>query len=95
MENQAACRQNLGCRKTHFVAIYKSKEKFNAKREARTGGLVSNNPSHVLPNISSTMSTVNHHSQLEYTNSLEGALETATEHAAAITLDNTTILQQL
>jgi len=24
--------------KTHFVTLYKSKEKFNAKHEARTGG---------------------------------------------------------
>eukprot|EP00804_Cyclotella_cryptica_P001910 CCRYP_007351-RA/>CCRYP_007351-RA protein AED:0.82 eAED:0.45 QI:0/0/0/0.5/1/1/2/0/157 len=50
--------------KAHFVAVYKSKEKFNAEREARSGGL-------------------------------EGALENATEHAAAITLDNTTLLHKL
>ena len=93
--------------KAHFVAIYKSKEKFNAEREARSGGFesassffdsgshASNNPPHVPPNISSTLSTANHHSLLEYTNSLEGALENATKHAAAITLDNTTLLHKL
>ena len=87
--------------KTHYVTIYKSKEKFNAEREARSSGFesassffdtnsrASNNLPHVPPNISS------HQSLLEYTSSLEGALENATEHAAAITLDNTTILQQL
>ena len=41
------------------------------------------------------MSTTDHHSLLEYTNSLEGALEDATKHDAAITLDNTTILKKL
>ena len=93
--------------KNHFVTIYKSKEKFNAERVARSGGFesassffdssshTSNNPPHVPTNIPSALSTADHHSLLEYTNSLEGALETATEHAAAITLDNTTILQQL
>jgi hypothetical protein len=93
--------------KTHFVTIYKSKEKFNAKCEACSGGFesassffdsnsrASNNPPHVPPNISSALSTADHHSLLEYTNSLEGALENATEHAAAITLDNITILQKL
>eukprot|EP00804_Cyclotella_cryptica_P030544 CCRYP_014827-RA/>CCRYP_014827-RA protein AED:0.57 eAED:0.57 QI:0/0/0/0.5/1/1/2/0/398 len=64
--------------KAHFAAIYKSKEKFNAEREARLGGFES----------------ANHHSLHEYTNSLEGALENATEHAAAITLDNTTLLHK-
>ena len=84
--------------KTHFVAIYKSKEKFNAEREARSGGYesassffdtgsrASNNP---------PVAPADHHSLIEYANSLEGALETATEHAAAITLDNTTLLQKL
>ena len=93
--------------KTHFVTLYKSKEKFNAKREARTGGFESansffgdssrssNNPPDMSLNISSTLSPADHHSLLEYTNSLEGALENATKHAATITLDNTTILQQL
>ena len=93
--------------KTHFVAIYKSKEKFNAEREARSGGFesassffdtgsrASNNPPHVPSNINSALSPANHHALLEYTNSLEGALETATEHAAAITLDNTTLLHKL
>jgi hypothetical protein len=41
------------------------------------------------------LSTADHHSLLEYTSSLEGALENATEHAATITLNNTTILQKL
>ena len=92
--------------KTHFVTIYKSKEKFNAEREARlrvfesassffdSGSRASNNPPHVPFNINSSLSPANHHALLEYTNSLEGALETATEHAA-ITLDNTTLLQKL
>ena len=93
--------------KTHFVTLYKSKEKFNAEREARTGGFESansffgdssrssNNPPDMSLNISSTLSPADHHSLLEYTNSLEGALENATKHAAAITLDNTTILRKL
>ena len=93
--------------KTHFVTIYKSKEKFNAERAARSGGFesassfsdcssrASNKPPQIPPNISSSLSTVDHQSLLEYTNSLEGALETATEHAAAITLDRTSILQKL
>ena len=93
--------------KAHFVAIYKSKEKFNAEREARSGGFESasslfdsgsrayNNPPHVPSTINSALSPADHHSLIEYTNSLEGALETATEHAAAITLDNTTLLHKL
>jgi hypothetical protein len=93
--------------KAHFVAIYKSKEKFNAEREARSGGFESassfldsesrayNNPPHVPATINSALSPADHHSLIEYTNSLEGALETATEHAAAITLDNTTLLHKL
>jgi hypothetical protein len=93
--------------KAHFVAIYKSKEKFNAEREARSGGFesassffdsgsrASNNPPHVPSSINPALSPADHHSLIEYTNSLEGALETATEHAAAITLDNTTLLHKL
>jgi hypothetical protein len=93
--------------KAHFVAIYKSKEKFNAEREARSGGFesassffdsgsrASNNPPHVPSSIMPALSPADHHSLIEYTNSLEGALETATEHAAAITLDNTTLLHKL
>ena len=93
--------------KTHFVTIYKSKEKFNAERAASSGGFksassfsdcssrTSNKPPQIPPIISSSLSTVDHQSLLEYTNSLEGALETATEHAAAITLDRTSILQKL
>ncbi len=93
--------------KTHFVTLYKSKEKFNAKREARTGRFesassffdyssrASNNPPHDPLNISSTLSTADHHSLLEYTNSLEVALENSTKHVAAITLDNTTSLRNL
>jgi hypothetical protein len=97
--------------KTHFVTIYKSKEKFNAEREARSGGFesassffdtgsrtgsrASNNPPHVPSNINSAFSPADHHSLLEYTNSLEGALANATEHAAAITLDNTMLLHKL
>eukprot|EP00804_Cyclotella_cryptica_P015847 CCRYP_006351-RA/>CCRYP_006351-RA protein AED:0.42 eAED:0.15 QI:0/0/0/0.6/1/1/5/0/704 len=60
-----------------------------------SGSRSSNNPPRVPPNITSSFSTANQHSLLEYTNRLEGALETATEHAAAITLDNTTLLQKL
>eukprot|EP00804_Cyclotella_cryptica_P021921 CCRYP_000872-RA/>CCRYP_000872-RA protein AED:0.59 eAED:0.39 QI:0/0/0/1/1/1/2/0/327 len=93
--------------KAHFVAIYKCKEKFNAEREVRSGGFesassffdsgsrTSNNPPHVPSSITSALSPADHHALLEYTNSLEGALETATEHAAAITLDNTTLLHKL
>eukprot|EP00804_Cyclotella_cryptica_P027937 CCRYP_003832-RA/>CCRYP_003832-RA protein AED:0.83 eAED:0.77 QI:0/0/0/0.5/1/1/2/0/252 len=82
--------------KSHSVTIYKSKEKFNAKHEARSAAAaISNNPPHVPHNINSTLSTADHHSLLEYTNSLEGALENATEHAAAITLENTTLLHKL
>ena len=41
------------------------------------------------------MSPVDHHSLLEYTNSLEGALGDATEHTAALNLGNTAFLQTL
>jgi hypothetical protein len=41
------------------------------------------------------MSPVDHHSLLEYTNSLEGALGDATKHASTLNLDNTAFLQTL
>ena len=88
--------------KAHLVAIYKSKEKFNAKRFACTSGyesahiLVAPNNPPILPSIvSSVMSPIDHQSLLEYTNSLEGALGDATEHAAALSLDNSAFLQSL
>jgi hypothetical protein len=89
--------------KTHFVAIYKSKEKFKEECFARTSGYESahvlvatgwqpNNPPIFPFNCSSVMSLLDHQSLLEYTNSLEGALGDATEHAAALNLDNTAFL---
>ena len=60
-----------------------------------SGSRASNNPPHVPSSIVPALSPTDHHSLIEYTNSLEGALETATEHAAAITLDNTTLLHKL
>jgi hypothetical protein len=92
--------------KTHFVAFYKSKEKFNEECFARTSGYESahvlvatgqqpNNPPIFPSNVSSGMSPIFHQSVLEYTNSLEGALGDATEHAAALNLDNMAFLQTI
>jgi hypothetical protein len=48
-----------------------------------------------MPNISSALSTADHHSLLENTNSFEGTLENATEYATAILLDNSTTFKKL
>eukprot|EP00804_Cyclotella_cryptica_P000450 CCRYP_019933-RA/>CCRYP_019933-RA protein AED:0.03 eAED:0.04 QI:0/0/0/1/0.4/0.16/6/0/1642 len=85
--------------KTHFVTLYKSKEKFNAERIARTGGYDSSNIFINTGSIGSTslgtLSSNNHQTILEYTNSLETALEHTQEHAAALTTTQDHRLKQL
>jgi hypothetical protein len=85
--------------KTHFVTLYKSKEKFNAERIARTGGYDSANTFINTGSIGSTslgtLSPNDHQTILEYTNSLETALEHTQEHAAALTTTQDHRLKQL
>eukprot|EP00804_Cyclotella_cryptica_P000162 CCRYP_017462-RA/>CCRYP_017462-RA protein AED:0.81 eAED:0.81 QI:0/0/0/0.5/1/1/2/0/589 len=85
--------------KTHFVTLYKSKEKFNAKRVAHTGGYDSANTFINTGSIGSTslrtLSPNDHQTILEYTNSLETALEHTQEHAAALTTTQDHRLKQL
>eukprot|EP00804_Cyclotella_cryptica_P003839 CCRYP_020456-RA/>CCRYP_020456-RA protein AED:0.53 eAED:0.37 QI:0/-1/0/1/-1/1/1/0/425 len=85
--------------KTHFLTLYKSKEKFNAKRIASTGGYDSANTFINTGSISSTslgtLSPNDHQTILEYTNSLETALEHTQEHAAALTTTQDHRLKQL
>ncbi len=71
--------------KTHFVSLNKSKEKFNREREASTGAYKS---AHSIVSAGSigtsalgTFSTIDHQSIIEYTNSLETALEHTKDHA--------------
>ena len=85
--------------KSHFVTLYKSKEKFNAECEACTGGYDSANAfiSAGSLGVSSlgTLSPTDHQTILEYTNSLESALEHTQEHAAALTTTQDHRLKQL
>jgi hypothetical protein len=85
--------------KTHFVTLYKSKEKFNAERKACTGNYES---AHNFVNTNSidttslgALSPVDQQSFLECTNSLETALEHTQEHAATLTSTHNIRLQQL
>jgi hypothetical protein len=91
--------------KTHFVMLYKSKEKFNAERLTRTEGYESAHsivthpffpgiPSTVL-SPTGTMSPSDQHNMLEYTHSLEAALDTTQEHAASLTTAQNQLLQKL
>eukprot|EP00804_Cyclotella_cryptica_P001037 CCRYP_008358-RA/>CCRYP_008358-RA protein AED:0.67 eAED:0.67 QI:0/0/0/0.5/1/1/2/0/762 len=87
--------------KTHFFTLYKSKEKFNAEREARTGGYDSAN-SAVSMSTSPFLSSLNagpllpsQQTLADYTTSLEGALEAATDHAAALTTAQGELLRKL
>jgi hypothetical protein len=91
--------------KEHFVTLYKSKEKFNAERLTRTEGyasahsIVSNHffsgiPSTVLSSTG-TMSPSDQHNMMDYTNSLEAALDTTKEHAAFLTTTQNQLLQKL
>eukprot|EP00804_Cyclotella_cryptica_P025717 CCRYP_002918-RA/>CCRYP_002918-RA protein AED:0.61 eAED:0.36 QI:0/-1/0/1/-1/1/1/0/420 len=85
--------------KTHFVTLYKSKEKFNAERTARTSGYDSANTFINTGSIGSTslgtLSPNDHQTILEYTNSLETSLEHTQEHAAALTTTHDHRLKQL
>ena len=88
--------------KNHFVLLYKSKEKFNAEREARTGGYESTNSLYLTgtmnPNIasaSSHLTQADHTTVMDYTTNLESALNSASEHAAAITHANNDLLTRL
>ena len=91
--------------KTHFVMLYKSKEKFNAERLTRTEGyerahsIVTNPffpgiPSTVL-STTGTMSPSDQHNILEYTHSLEAALDNTQEHAAFLPTAQNHLLQKL
>ena len=91
--------------KEHFVTLYKSKEKFNAKRLTGTEGyasahsIVSNHffsgiPSTVLSSTG-TMSPSDQHNMMDYTNSLEAALDTTQEHAAFLITTQNYLLQKL
>eukprot|EP00804_Cyclotella_cryptica_P007466 CCRYP_002650-RA/>CCRYP_002650-RA protein AED:0.78 eAED:0.35 QI:0/0/0/0.5/0/0/2/0/563 len=81
------------------VTLYKSKEKFNAERIARTGGCDSANTFINTGSVGSTslgtLSPSDHQTILEYTNSLETALEHTQEHAAALTTTQDHRLKQL
>eukprot|EP00804_Cyclotella_cryptica_P006780 CCRYP_019524-RA/>CCRYP_019524-RA protein AED:0.42 eAED:0.37 QI:0/0/0/1/0/0/4/0/627 len=85
--------------KTHFVTLYKSKEKFNAERVACTGGYNSANTFINTGSIGSTslgtLSPNDHQTILQYTNSLETALKHTQEHAAALTTTQDHRLKQL
>eukprot|EP00804_Cyclotella_cryptica_P013069 CCRYP_002366-RA/>CCRYP_002366-RA protein AED:0.66 eAED:0.66 QI:0/0/0/0.5/1/1/2/0/452 len=87
--------------KTHFFTLYKSKEKFNAERESRTGGYDSAN-SAVSMSTSPFLSSRNagpllpsQQTLADYTTSLEGALEAATDHAASLTTAQGELLRKL
>jgi hypothetical protein len=85
--------------KTQFFSLYKSKEKFNAECEARTGGYESAHTIVSTNSIGSTLlgalSPVDHQTILEYTNSLKTALERTQEHAATLTTTQDHQLKQL
>jgi hypothetical protein len=91
--------------KAHFVTLYKSKEKFNGEHLTCTEGyesahsIVSNPffpgvPSTVLSSTG-TMSPLDVHNMMEYTHSLEAALDTTQEHAAFLTTAQNQLLQKL
>jgi hypothetical protein len=91
--------------KTHFVTLYKSKEKFNAERLTRTEGyasahsIVSNPffsgiPDTVLSSTG-TMSAADQQNMMEYTHSLEAALDTTQDHAALLTTAQHQLLHKL
>jgi hypothetical protein len=85
--------------KPHFVTLYKSKEKFNAERKARTGGYDRANAFINAGSIGTTslgtLSPNDHQTILEYTKSLENALEHTQEHAATLTTTQDHRLKQL
>eukprot|EP00804_Cyclotella_cryptica_P004232 CCRYP_014565-RA/>CCRYP_014565-RA protein AED:0.39 eAED:0.39 QI:0/0/0/1/0/0/3/0/607 len=85
--------------KSHFVTLYKGKEKFNAEREARTSGYESANAFTNYGSIGATslgtLSSNDHQTILKYTNSLENALKHTQEHAAAVTMTQDHRLKQL
>ena len=87
--------------KTHFFTLYKSKEKFNAEREARTGGYdsansaVSMSTSPFLSSPNAGLLAPSQQNLADYTTSLEGALEAATDHAASLTTAQGELLRKL
>jgi hypothetical protein len=91
--------------RTHFVMLYKSKEKFNAERLTCTEGyasahsIVSNPffsgiPSTVL-SLTGTMSAADQQNMMEYTHSLKAALDATQDHAALLTTSQNQLLHKL
>ena len=85
--------------KNHFVLLYNSKEKFNAELEAQTGGYESTNSLYLAgtmsPNIASASSHLtqsDHMTVMDYTTNLKSALNSSSEHAAAIRHANSDLL---
>ena len=94
--------------KTRSVALYKSKEKFNAELQARTEGFESANSVNSSSNISFISTTTptsaittttklseDHQNLIEYTNSLETALGDAKDHATSMSSTQNKLLKQL
>jgi hypothetical protein len=79
--------------KTRFITIYKSKEKFNAEHLTCTGGYESTHS--IVSTSIGNMSPTDQHSMMEYTNSLEAALETAQEHTDSLTTAQSQLLRKL
>jgi flagellar hook-associated protein FlgK len=109
-ENKPDAEKTWPTAKTYFVELYKSKRKFNEEREARKGGFESANsigsktrntfPSHLDNNpplniMTGRMSPNDQATMIEYTNSLEGALEDSKEHAANMQTTHDKLLQKI
>jgi hypothetical protein len=101
-ENKPDADKTWPAAKTYFVELYKSKRKFNEEREARKGGFESANSigskSHNTPPSSIMTGRLSPNDQatmIEYTNSLEGALEDSKEHAANLQTTQEKLLQKI
>ena len=107
-ESKTEMEKTWGAAKTHFVALYKSKEKFNAEREACTGGFESANSVNNSSNISFISTTTptsaittttklseDHQNLIKYTNSLETALNDAKVQATSMSSTQNKLLKQL
>jgi flagellar hook-associated protein FlgK len=109
-ENKPDAEKTWPTAKTYFVELYKSKRKFNEEREALKGGFESANsigsktrntfPSHLDNNpplniMTGRMSPNDQATMIEYTNSLEGALEDSKEHAANMQTTHDKLLQKI
>jgi hypothetical protein len=109
-ENKPEANKTWDNAKLHFVELYKSKRKYSEEREARKGGFESANSlsgktvstfaTHMSSNPPSSIMTgrmtqPDQATMVEYTNSLEGALEAAKEHAASLQTNQDTLLQRI